>query len=59
MQALSVLSKAHTNMRPQPKTKETSSVFGEGQSPAAEEAPAEEQSPGHGANGADAYRAAE
>ena len=46
-------------LRPQPKTEKTSAVFGQGQSPAAEETPAAEQSPGHGRNGADAYRAAE
>ena len=32
-------------LRPQPKTEKTSAVFGQGQSPAAEETPAAEQSP--------------
>lgn len=46
-------------LRPQAKTEKTSSVFGESGNAATEEDTSEEQSAGHGRNGADAYRAAE
>ena len=44
---------------PRTKTEETSSVFGEEKSAAAEDSHPAESSPGHGRNGADAYRGAE
>lgn len=46
-------------LRPQSKTEKTSSVFGGSGSVATEENASQEQSAGHGRNGADAYRAAE
>jgi transposase len=45
-------------LRPQAKTEKTSSVFGEGEEPALEQAAAAPSS-GHGRNGADAYQAAD
>lgn len=46
-------------LRPQAKTEKTSSVFGDSGSGAMEGNASQEQSAGHGRNGADAYRAAE